>query len=36
MAKIKKLAYVDVTINLNFILAVCHISNFHLRYNGRD
>ena len=32
----KKLAFVDVTINLNFILAVCHVNNFHLRYNSID
>jgi len=32
----KKLAYVDETINLNFILTVCHVSNFHLRYTIRD
>ena len=30
----KKLAFVDVTINLNFILVVCHVNNFHLRYNS--
>ena len=34
--KLKKKAFVDVTINLNFILAICHVSNFHLRYNGID
>ena len=32
----KKLAFVDVTINLNFILAVSHVSNFYLRYKGID
>ena len=32
----KKLASIDVTINLNFILIVCHVSNFYLRYNSRD
>ena len=32
----KKLAFVDGTINLNFILAVSHVSNFDLRYNSID
>ena len=32
----KKLAYIDEIINLNFILAISHVSNFHLRYNIRD
>ena len=36
MVKTKKIAYVDETINLNFILDVCHVSNFHLKYNIRD
>ena len=31
MAKTKKIAYVDATINLTFILIVYHVSNFHLR-----
>ena len=31
----KKLVYANVTINLNFILVVCHISNFHIRYNDK-
>jgi len=25
----KKLTSIDVTISLNFIFAVCHVSNFH-------
>ena len=32
----KKLAFVDVTINMKFILAVCHVSNFYLSYNGNN
>ena len=32
----KKLAFVDVTINLNFILTICHVNNFYLRYNDID
>ena len=35
-AQNKKLTYVDKTINFIFILAVCHVNNFHLRYNIRD
>ena len=32
----KKLASIDVKINKNFILTVCHVSNFHPIYNDRD
>ena len=32
----KKLVFVDVTINIKFILAVYHVSNFYLRYNGNN
>ena len=32
----KKLAYVDVTINENFILVTFYVNNFHLIYNSRD
>ena len=32
----KKLTFVNVTIYKNFILAVCHVINFHPRYNDMD
>ena len=32
----KKLVSIYVTINLNFILAICYASNFYLKYNDRN
>ena len=32
----KKIASVHVTINLNFILIVFHVSNFDIRYNSGE